>query len=200
MAKAKTTKPKASADEKFTNVDFPLFPAMEALDKKDYEYFDNLTDEQRKKFTAFMLTHWMSAVGSGGSIQRQYLLRTNEYANKYILDSSLKDHDKLQWLMLCSISPNKGKQFHKYIPHIREAVTQLRDKATVKEMSDYYKKVYPNVTDDLLKEVSEEFVKQQRQKLYLAEQFPDLKLSDIEILNDLLTEDEIKQYEKDRGN
>jgi hypothetical protein len=200
MAKAKTTKPKVSADEKFTDVDFPLFPAIEALDRKDYEYFDNLTEEQRKKFTAFMLTHWMSTVTSGSAVQRQYLARTNEHANKYILDSSLKDHDKLQWLMLCTISPGKGKQYHKYIPHIKESVTLLRTKATVKEISDYYKKVYPNVTDDLLAEVSEEYVKQQKQKYYLAEQFPDLKLSDIEVLNDLLTEEEIKQYEKDRGN
>jgi hypothetical protein len=191
---------KVSADEKFTNIDFDLFGALEALDKKDYSYYDRLTEEQQKKFVPFMLLQWMSAIKGNKDLQIYYLRNLNEVANKHLLSYQLKDHPKLQWLMLCSVSPNLGKQFHQYIPHIREAVCTLKDKATLKEMSEYYKKIYPKEDDETIKLVSEEIVNQQRRKYYLGQLFPDLKLSDIETLNDLVTEEEITQYEKDRGN
>ncbi len=43
MAKATTP-----VDEKFEKQDFDLFEALNAIDNKDYEYFDRLTPEQQK--------------------------------------------------------------------------------------------------------------------------------------------------------
>jgi hypothetical protein len=198
MAKAKTTK--TSADEKFTDTDFPLFPALDALDRKDYDYYDRLTDEQRKKFVPFMLAHWMSAVKASSGIQQYYLQSLEKHANTYLLNEAIAKHSKLQWLMLCAASPKLGKQFHQYIPHIRAAVSLLKDKATVKEVSDYYAKIYTKESAENIKAVSEEVVKQQRRKFYLGTMFPNLKLADIGVLNDIITDEEIEQYEQDRGN
>jgi hypothetical protein len=196
-----TKKPIASADEKFTNMDFPLFPAMEALDRKDYSYYDRLTAEQQKGFVPFMLTHWMSAVQSRDSdIQQYYVQSTNEAANKYLLHEAITKHPKLQWLMLCAVSPNVGKQFHKYIPHIKQRVSLLQDPAKFKDTREYFAKIYPKTSDDLLDEVSNEFVQEQKRKHYLAQTFPNLKHTDIETLNGILTDADIEQYEKDRGN
>ncbi len=50
-------KQKTSTDEKFTDIDFPLFDALAALDKKDYEFFDRLTLEQQKGFSPFKFRH-----------------------------------------------------------------------------------------------------------------------------------------------
>ena len=36
--------------------------------------------------------------------------------------------------------------------------------------------------------------------MYLSELYPDMKLSDIEMLSETVTDEQIKQYEKDRGN
>ena len=195
------TKKPAAADEKFTNMDFPLFPAMEALDKKDYSYYDRLTVEQQKGFVPFMLTHWMSAVQSKASdIQQYYVQSTNEAANKHLLHEAITKHPKLQWLMLCAISPNAGKQFHKYIPHIKQRVSLLQEPAKLKDTREYFAKVYPKAGDELLDEVSNEFVREQKRKHYLAQTFPNLKHTDIETLNTIITDADIEQYEKDRGN
>ena len=43
-------KEKVSADEKFQNQDFDLFEALNAIDKKDYNWYQKLSDDQKKKF------------------------------------------------------------------------------------------------------------------------------------------------------
>ena len=194
------TKPKASADEKFTNMDFPLFPALDALDKKDYRYYDNLTTEQQKGFVPYMLVHWMSAVQTNAAVQQYYLQSTDYSANKYLFHETITKHPKLQWLMLCAVSPNVGKQYHKFIPNISRKVSLLQEPAKLKDTKEYFKKIYPKTDDDLIEAVSQEFVTQQKKKCHLAKLFPNLKQEDIEVLNDILTEEDIKKYEKDRGN
>jgi len=36
--------------------------------------------------------------------------------------------------------------------------------------------------------------------MYLAEKFPNLKFDEIELLSDIITDQDIKQYEEDCGN
>lgn len=194
------SKQKLSSDEKFTDIDFPLFDALNALDKKDYDWFDKLTEEQKKGFSSYMLLQWMSAVQGKDVIQRYYLQNTDYTANKYVFHENIIKHHKLQWLMLCTISPALGKQYHKYIPHIKSKVSLLKETAKLKDTQEYFKKIYPKTDEELIKEVSQEYVKQQQRKMYFAELFPNLKLQDIEILNEIITDEEIKEYEKDRGN
>jgi hypothetical protein len=67
-------------------------------------------------------------------------------------------------------------------------------------VSDYYAKIYTKESAENIKAVSEEVVKQQRRKFYLGTMFPNLKLADIGVLNDIITDEEIEQYEQDRGN
>jgi len=66
---------KIPTDEKFERQDFDLFEALTALDKKDYAYYDRLSDEQQKKFVPYMLTHWMSAIKGKGDVQGFYLMK-----------------------------------------------------------------------------------------------------------------------------
>ena len=193
-------KEKTSADEKFTDVDFPLFPALEALDRKDYGWFDKLTVEQQRGFTPFMLLSWMSTIQGGADLQRYYLQSANYTTNKHLFNDTVMDHKKLQWLMLCAISPGMGKQYHKYLPQIKRKVSLLQEPAKISEIKDYFKKVYPKADSEIINEVSEEYTRVQKRKFYLAQLFPDLKHEDIEVLNNLITDEDITQYEKDRGN
>jgi len=197
MAKPKT---QTKTDEKFVDQDFNLFEALAALDKKDYQYYDNLTNEQQKKFIPYMMILWMSMAKGSKDLSYYYLVNTNFSANKYFFHENISKHPKLQWLMLCTISPNLGKQFHQYIPHIRERVSKLLEPAKVKEIADYYTKIYPKADKNDIQQLSEVFVSQQKRKLYFANRFTNLKLSDIEVLNEIITNDEIKEYEKEYGN
>jgi hypothetical protein len=193
------SKQKLSADEKFTDIDFPLFDALAALDKKDYEFFDRLTVEQQKGFSPFMLVHWLSAVTGVPDLQRYYLQNTDLAANKHMFHENIIKHNKLQWLMLCAVSPGMGKQYHKWIPHIKRNYTLLVEEAKQKEVQDYFSKVYPTANKNLLVEISEEFTRIQKRKFKLAKLFPDLKVSDIETLNEVVTDAQIIEYEKDLG-
>ena len=68
-------------DEKLENQDFDLFNALAALDKKDYGYYDRLTQEQQRKFVPYMMLMWMSAVKGNKDLQNYYVSSTDYYAN-----------------------------------------------------------------------------------------------------------------------
>jgi len=191
---------KQPVDEKFENQDFDLFEALSALDKKDYDYYDKLTEEQKKKFVPYMMTLWMSAIKGSKDIQSYYIQSTNHYANKYLFNENVQKHPKLQWLMLCAISPGLGKQFHQWIPHIANSVSRLEQPAKVKDIKEYFTKIYPKADTNTLQEFSETFVSDHKKKVYLAKTFPNLKIDEIETLSQIVTDDDIKSYEKDRGN
>lgn len=191
---------KTASDEKFQDIDFPLFDAIAAIDRKDYNYFDSLTSEQQKKFVPWMLLHWISSVKSNISLQQFHLLSTEAFANKYMFNENINNHPKLQWMMLCAAGLGQGKQFHQWIPHIKEKVSKLKEKATTKDIQEYYNKIYKNLSENELKELSQQFVKEQTRKVYLAQTFPNLKFDEIEILNDIVTDDQIKKYQEENGN
>lgn len=193
-------KEKLSADEKFEKIDFDLFEALAAIDKKDYSYYDRLTPEQQKKFVPFMMLHWVSAIKGSEGLSRYYVMSTNEYANKYLFNENVMKHPKLQWLMLCSASPGMGKQFHQWIPHIRERISKLKESPKTKEIKDYYKKIYPKSSDSDLNLVTEVFVDNHRKKMYIAAKFPEMKFDEIELLSEIITDEDIKKYEEAFGN
>ena len=193
-------KEKLSADEKFEKVEFDLFDAIAAIDRKDYSYYDRLTPEQQKKFVPFMMLHWISAIKGSEGLSRYYVMSTNEYANKYLFNENVMKHPKLQWLMLCSASPGMGKQFHQWIPHIRERVSKLKESPKTKEIKDYYKKIYPTSSDSDLNLVTDVFVDNHRKKMYIAAKFPEMKFDEIELLSEIITDEDIKKYEEAFGN
>ena len=70
----------------------------------------------------------------------------------------------------------------------------------LKDIKEYYKKIYPKANNDDIDAVSEAFVSGQKRKLKLAELFPNMKLTDIETLNETITDEQLRQYERDLGN
>lgn len=190
----------ASNDEQFERQDVDLFEVLAALDRKDYNYYDKLTEEQKRKIVPFMLTHWMSAIKGKAALQGYYVLSTEYNTNKYLFNEFVGKHSKLQWLMLCAASPGLGKQFHQWIPMIRDRISTLREPAKIKEIKEYYRKIYPQVDTDTIQEIAEAYVKEQKRKMHIAELFPNLKITDIETLSQLVSDKDIQQYEKDLGN
>lgn len=193
-------KQKVSTDEKFQNQDFDLFEALNALDKKDYFWFSKLSDEQKKKFVPYMMLHWMSAIKGSKDVQSYYLQSIEYHANKYMFNENIQKHPELQWLMLCASSPGIGKQFHQWIPHLKDKVIKLKEQAKVKDIKEYFSKVYPKADSNDINEFAEQYVKSQKKKMYLAELYPNLKQTDIETLCELVTDEQITEYERELGN
>ena len=116
------TKKKTKTDEKFEKQDLNLFEALAALDKKDYDYYDKLTEEQKKKFVPYMMTLWMSSIKGNANLQGYYVRNTEYTANKHLFDEHVQKHPKLQWLMATTVSPGLGTFRHQWIaPKKKEA-------------------------------------------------------------------------------
>lgn len=187
-------------DEKLDKHDFNLFDALSALDRKDYKYWDNLTVEQQKKFMPYMLLQWMSSVGGSADLQQYYLNSVDYHANKYMFNDAIQRNPKLQWLLLCASSPGIGPQRHQWISQLNKKVIKCEERAKLSEVKEYYAKVYTEVNNKDITELSTAYVQEQHRKVYLAKTNPTMKLSDIEVLSKLITSKEIEQYEKDNGN
>lgn len=195
-----TKKADIPADEKLADTDVDLFGILAAIDKKDYGYYERLSDVQQKKVALFILVHWTSAIKASAEIQGYYLRSVDYHANKYLFNENVMKHPKLIWLMLCASSPGMGKYQHQWIPHISPKVSTLTVDANLADMKKYYTKLYPKATANDITEISKEFVRDQKRKRYLATVYPNLKLTDVETLSQLISDEEISQYEADRGN
>lgn len=74
---------------------------LKSLDNKDYEFYNNLTDEERKAFSPYVLMRYASNAQGDRDIQEWFLERTNEYVNKHHWDLS-KDHKGLLWKLFAA--------------------------------------------------------------------------------------------------
>jgi len=86
---------------------------MHALDSKDRDFYKNLSDEDRKKFSSFLMIRWGSSVVGNSDLQSYYVQSCNEKLNKHFFD--LGKHPELLWLMATTISPGCGDQRHLWI-------------------------------------------------------------------------------------
>lgn len=86
---------------------------MRSFDLKDREFYDSLTDEERKKFSPYLMIRWGSSVQGSRELQEFYLIATNERLNKHFFD--VNRHPKLQWLMATTVSPGMGSHRHQWI-------------------------------------------------------------------------------------
>ena len=134
---------------------------MAQLDRKQRDFYDGLTTEERKKFSLFLMLRWSSAVQGECDLQEYYVQSCNHYLNRDFF--SVNRHPKLQWLMATAVSPGLGTPRHVWISPQKK-------------------------------------VQHHGRKKQLADIFPTMKSSDIEVLAELITDQDIKQHERDRGN
>ena len=134
---------------------------MRMFDHKVRSFYDDLTAEEKKKFSTYLMIRWGSAVEGPRDLQEYYVIVTNERLNKHFFDVS--KHPKLQWLMATTVSPETGAHRHNWIaPKKKQAGASAKRKALVA--------MYPHYKDD-----------------------------EIEVMMQIVSDKEIKQYAKDSG-
>ncbi len=114
---------------------------MAQFDRKNRKFYDDLTDEERKKFSNYLMIRWGSSVQGSKELQEFYVIATNERLNKRFFD--INRHPRLQWLTATTVSPALGTQRHPWIaPKKREAgASSVR-----KQLAE----LYPHFKDDEL--------------------------------------------------
>jgi hypothetical protein len=131
---------------------------MMCFDRKDRAFYSSLTDEERKKFSNFLMIRWGSSVQGTAELQHYYLQSSNHYVNKHFF--AINRHPKLQWLCATAVSPDLGTQRHQWIapkkkeagasgvrkqiaelfPHLKDDEIELMSKINTKKDIDTYVK------------------------------------------------------------
>ena len=131
---------------------------MTQFDCKNRAFYDELTAEERKKFSNFLMIRWGSSVQSNAEMQGYYLQSSNHYVNKHFF--AINRHPKLQWLCATAVSPGLGTQRHQWIapkkkeagasgikkqiaelfPHLKDDEVELMAKINTKKDIDAYLK------------------------------------------------------------
>jgi len=93
---------------------------MLQFDGKNRDFYSELTDEERKKFSNYLMIRWGSSVQGSRDLQEFYLISCNERLNKHFF--AINRHPGLQWLCATTVSPGMGTHRHQWIaPKKREA-------------------------------------------------------------------------------
>jgi hypothetical protein len=131
---------------------------MMQFDRKNRLFYDSLTDEERKKFSNYLMIRWGSSIQGSAELQGYYLQSSNHYVNKHFFN--INRHPKLQWLCATAVSPDLGTQRHQWIapkkkeagasgirkqiaelfPHLKDDEVELMSKINTKKDIDAYLK------------------------------------------------------------
>jgi hypothetical protein len=99
------------ATKKKRELELPV--VLKAIDQKNYNFYDALTDKQKKEFTAFVMMRFISNAPGDRDIQEWFVEMTNECVNKNYW--SISKHAGLTW-KLCTAVGTGIPTFHKYLP------------------------------------------------------------------------------------
>jgi hypothetical protein len=129
---------------------------MRAFDTKDRKFYQDLTDEERKKFSNYLMIRWGSAVQGSTELQQYYLMSCNENLPKNFFD--INQHPKLQWLSATTVSPGMGMFRHDWIKSKKKTGSESK-------VIKFLKNFYPEYKDDELEVLAAISTKQDLQEL-----------------------------------
>ena len=112
---------------------------MAQFDQKNRNFYSNLTDEEKKKFSNYLMIRYGSSVQGSRDLQEFYLISTNERLNKHFFN--VNRHPKLQWLCATTVSPGMGTVRHNWIAPKKKEPGSNSIKKQLAEL-------YPNMKSD----------------------------------------------------
>lgn len=86
---------------------------LNGVDMRDKDMYNNLTDEERKSFSPYILMRYVSNVQGDRDVQEWFVEMTNELVNKNHWTLS-KDHKGLLWKLFAGCGTG-AKAYHPYL-------------------------------------------------------------------------------------
>lgn len=83
---------------------------LQAVNSKDYDFYSNLTDEEKKSFAPYVLMRYTSNPRGDDMIKEYFLDRTNEFINKHHWVLS-KNHKALLWKLNAAIGTGDKAEY-----------------------------------------------------------------------------------------
>ena len=107
---------------------------MAAFDRKNREFYDSLTDDEKKKFSPFLMIRYGATVNGCADLQAYYVMSCNERLNKNFFDINTTQHKKLQWLLATTVSPGMGNQYHQWLAAKKRETGNNKAKKFLREL------------------------------------------------------------------
>jgi hypothetical protein len=118
----------------------PVKDILAAVDMNAKSVWKELTEEERKQVSFWLLNRYLSAVQGSREKQELAVFKTNEYYNKNFSVLGTK-HPKLQWQLMC-VAGNTGKiEYHEWIGFKQKGQSSSK---SVKLLQ----RIYPNMKTD----------------------------------------------------
>ena len=117
----------------------PLKDILAAVDMGAKEIWDQLSDDEKKQVSFYLLNRYVSSVKGSRDKQVLAVFKTNEYYNKQFF--VLQKHKKLLWQLLCLAGNTKNIQYHEWIGHKRKSGDNTK-------IAKLLRTLYPNKKED----------------------------------------------------
>lgn len=114
---------------------------LNAVDQKVYDFYDQLSNEEKKQFSPYILMRYVSNVQGDTDIQEWFLEMTNELINKHHWVLS-KEHKALLWKLFAAC----GAGVTCYHPYIAQG-----KKEKVNKVEKLLAEIYPAMKIDEIK-------------------------------------------------
>jgi hypothetical protein len=114
---------------------------MRQFDCKNRQFYNELDESERKKFSPYLMIRWGSSVDGSRDLQEFYVIATNERLNKHFFAVNTAAHKKLQWLLATTVSPDLGTPRHPWIAPKKKVAGDSAKRKALQE-------IYPTYKDD----------------------------------------------------
>lgn len=115
---------------------------MAAIDQRRFQWYGNLSEEDQKSLSMWVLMRYCSSTGSKiDEINYHYLTMTNELVNAHFND--LRNHPELQFRLMQCVGIGSN-QFH---PWIKPGKRKKSAKGNAK-LTEFYLNLNPHLKDD----------------------------------------------------
>ena len=141
---------------------------MAQLDLRNREFYDELNDEERKKFSTYLMLRWGSVVNGIPELQQYYLQAMNERVNKRFFD--INKHPKLQWLLLTTVSPNMGKHRHEWMAYSGKTAKNKRAQKMLE--------LYPHIKSDEAELLADKITDEQYKGMLVERGYSDKEIKE----------------------
>lgn len=148
---------------------------MRQFDTKNRTFYDELTDDERKKFSNYLMLRWGSAIKlsnnkdiANDDMASYYVQALNQLVNKNFW--ALNKHPKLQWLLMTTVSPNFGVNKHEWIA--------FKGKAAKNKRAQLIANLYPAMKLDEAELLSDQLTDADLKELLLSLGWEDKKIKE----------------------
>ena len=102
-----------------------LKKTLNALDRKDFDFYDRLSEEEKDGFSPYVLMRYSSCVQGSREAQEYFLEMTNEFVNKNFWNLS-KNHKELLWKLFALMGTGRD-YYHQYLKSPKQETNRIEN-------------------------------------------------------------------------